>query len=230
MTDEPDATTQTPNDPDAESLLALWAAGRYDTEAAWAEAARDDAHIIGPSADELTARLSTVPGWFLTDPISVTALAGDVLGDTAVHRATVDVARTIDIRGTERARTVAGLALWLWASEDVVGPYHRPLRRDRCAPALAAFAFRLAATVTPLDLIGIAERREEAARTLLLWSGQRPAGESTDTARSLLDARDSLTRNAQLSAALADHEHRLAVARELEAARAREAAARPGPE
>lgn len=227
MADDP---TSPATDPAAETMLAEWASGRYDVEAAWAEVARHDDRVLGPSVNELTARLSTVPGWFLTDPISITALAGDVLGDNTSQRMTIQTARSIDTIGAADARTMAGLALWLWASEDVVGPYHRPLRRDRCAPALAAFGFRLASAVAPLDVISIAERREEAARTLLLWSGQRPADESPDDARSLLDARDSLARNAQLAQALADHEHRMTVAAELAAARAREAVARPGPE
>jgi len=60
----------------------------------------------------------------------------------------------------------------------------------------------------------------------LCWSGHLPAGEDEAAARSLLSMRDSLLQNAALAQTLADHEHRLEVTRRLQAARAREAAAR----
>ncbi|AZG46458.1 phosphohydrolase [Gordonia insulae] len=223
MTDDHAAT-------DPENLLRLWAECGYDAEQVWAEIGRGDDRVRGPEVNELTARLSTVPGWFLTDPIRVRALAGDVLGDGDNRRDVGEIARLTDELDDPAARTMAGLCLWLWASEEVIGPYSRALRRDLCGRALAAFAFRLAAVVPARDLIGLAERREEAARTFLLWSGQRPGSEDMVTAHSLLDARDSLTRNAYLAEALVQQEHRLAVARRLAEARAREATARYGAE
>ncbi|MFW0782993.1 hypothetical protein AAFP35_00605 [Gordonia sp. CPCC 206044] len=230
MSDEATDPPEAPENPTTEILLRSWAECELDVEQAWHELEVDDDLTAGPHVGELTARLATVPGWFLTDPLRVRPLAGDVLGDGAAHRETNRVAALIDDLDVDEARTAAGLALWLWASQDVIGPYSRPLRKGRAHRVLATFAFRLAATVPLRDLIGVADRREEAARTFLLWSGQRPENEDPIGARSLLDARDSLARNAFFAEALARHQHRLEVSRQLAAARAREAASRYGSE
>lgn len=128
--------------------------------------------------------------------------------------------------GSSAARRAAALVLWLWASDDLHGPLSVPLNVAWPDRALAALAFRLAAVVDPAEWVSDADRRDEAARQFLFWSGNLPAGEDQATAKSILAMRDSLQQNAALAQTVAEHEHRLEVSRRLQAARAREAAAR----
>jgi hypothetical protein len=118
----------------------------------------------------------------------------------------------------------------VWASEEVLGPLGVPLRREFAGRVLAALAFRLPSAVEPAAWVADAERGEEAARVLLLWGGQLPAGEDVAAARSLFDRHDSVRRAADLGAALTEHRHRMEIARRLADARAREAASRYAPE
>ncbi|MFG6403816.1 MULTISPECIES: phosphohydrolase [unclassified Microbacterium] len=190
---------------------------------AWAERGGDQAAVWGdlqpgPGIAEIAARLSSVPRPFLDERLSVRALAGDVLGagDLACLR----------FEDEQHVRTGAAMALWLIASEDVIAPFSPPLRRDRMLLAVDALAMRLAPVTPPVEWTSDDERREEAARTFLLWIGQLPAGEDVETARALLAGRDSLERNRSLAEAFEEHRHRAEVARRLAEARAREAAAR----
>lgn len=215
---------------DAEALLELWFAREDDVDTAWRQCAP------GPGVAEIATRLSLVPPAFLADALAILPLAEHILGveyganlvsgaDLRAQRvlATADQVRAT---GSSAARRGAALALWLWASDDLHGPLSVPLSvasRDR---ALAALAFRLASVVDPAEWVRDADRRDEAARQFLFWSGHLPAGEDEATARSILAMRDSLQQNAALAETLADHEHRLEVSRRLREARAREAAAR----
>lgn len=217
-------------EPGGEALLELWFARADDAVLAWSEC------VPGPSAAEIGTRLSLVPATFLHDNVAILQLTEHILqpeyGSVAVPGAETQATEVLDVvtevraSGSAAARRGAALALWLWASDDLHGPLSVPLRPELRARALAAFAFRLAAVVDPAQWVSDAEHRDEAARTFLFWSGHLPAGDDEAAARSLLDMRDSLAHNAALAQTLAEHEHRLAVTRRLQAARSREAAAR----
>lgn len=196
----------------SQGALLAWPDRGGDVEAVW-RISRP-----GPALDEVMARLTTTPRAFLDDRVSVRALAGDVLGGAALA--------CLPFEDEPNVRTGAAIALWLAASEDLIAPFSPPLRRERLALAVDALAMRLAPLAPPLVWLSDDERREEAARTFLLWGGQLPAGEDVDTARALLAGRDSLQRDRALAEAFQEHEHRAAVARRLAEARAKEAAAR----
>lgn len=197
--------------------LEPWFAEGLDEEGAWV------GFRPGPSVAELTERLSTAPKPFLAERIDLVALAGDVLPrSSAVPRAAERIVAT----GSTASVTGAALGLWLLASHDLVGPLSTPLVPLLPERPLLALGLRLAPVVAPERWLVEAERREEAVRTLLLWCGQLPAGEDAGRARALYDQRDSVRREKALGKALKDHAHRLQVLRELQAQRAREAAAR----
>jgi len=196
---------------EADRILGVWAAAAPALDAQW------DAARPGPALAAVAARLSSVPKPFLDADVSIAALAGDILDRGATATAHAD---------DERVRQGAAIGLWLVASEDVLEPFDPPLTGGTPALAVDALALRLAPVAAPMDWLSDDERREEAARTFLLWCGFLPAGEDAHTARSLLDARDSLRRNAALAEAFAEHNHRAEIARRLADARAREAAAR----
>jgi hypothetical protein len=196
---------------EADRILGVWAASAPGVDAQW------DSLVPGPPLAAVAARLSSVPKPFLDEDVSIAALAGDILGGPVTAAAHAD---------DGRVRQGAAIALWLVASEEIVEPFDPPLSHGQAALAVDALALRLAPVAAPLDWLSDDERREEAARTFLLWCGMLPAGEDAHTARSLLDARDSLQRNAALAEAFAEHNHRAEIARRLADARAREAAAR----
>ena len=214
---------------EAEALLELWFARAEDDIIAWRQC------VPGPSIAEIGTRLSLVPPSFLSDGVEILPLAEHILeleyGASATahtrraHRV-LDVVEQVRATGSGAARRGAALVLWLWASDDLHGPLSVPLTRVSHDRALAALAFRLAAVVDPAEWVRDADRRDEAARLFLFWSGHLPGGEDEATARSILGMRDSLQQNAALAQTMADHEHRLEVTRRLNAARAREAAAR----
>ncbi|NKF33185.1 phosphohydrolase, partial [Pseudomonas sp. BGM005] len=85
---------------------------------------------------------------------------------------------------------------------------------------------RVAPVADPASWTSDDERRTEAARTFMLWRGYLPAGEDAATAASLLAACDSLARDRALADAYEGHRHRAEIARKLDEARRREAAAR----
>ncbi|MCU1404389.1 MAG: phosphohydrolase [Glaciihabitans sp.] len=178
---------------------------------------------------EITTRLSQVPTTFLDERVQVSALAGHVLAASPTSAGggrvltVTQVARKLDMPAPRRG---IAIALWLWASVETQGPFSVDLGTRFADRALAAMAFRLAAVVEPAEWIRDADRRDEAARTFLLWLGYLPAGEDVAAARGTLAMRDSLQQDAALLAAFAEHEHRLDVNRRLQAARAREASAR----
>jgi len=198
------------------ALLDRWFALEHDEDEVWSRL------IPGPPLTEITSRLSTVPRAFLAPEARLRAIAGD-LGAIGAQsaRAVLDVAQKQD-----ESRRGFAIALWLLASEELVAtvePTLRSVNRDR---AMAALGLRLAAIVDPGEWISDAQRREEAARCFLLWSGYLPAGEDATTARALWDRLDSLRRNTALLESLADHQHRLEVMRKLREKQAMEAAAR----
>lgn len=191
-----------------------------DPLGAWVAAAPPEDEVWrlaqpGPALSAVASRLSSVPRPFLDDRVSIRALAGDILGRRL---------NCTPFTSDPRVRRGAAIGLWLLASQQTVQPFS-PAIALRALP-VDALALRLAPVVDPLDWISDAERREEAARTFLLWGGSLPAGETAETARSLLDARDSLRRNAAMAEAFAEHQHRAEIARRLADARAKEAAAR----
>ncbi|NIJ04894.1 phosphohydrolase [Frigoribacterium faeni] len=213
--------------------LGRWLARGDDEQDLWGRL------VPGPSVDDVARRLSAVPRSFLEPGLSLRSLVGDVLDDLAPDplgqlagpaRRAADVAGEIDESGHDAARRGAAVALWTWASQDELGPAEPRLLTRSADRVLAALAWRLAPVVDPRVWLADAERRDEAARSLLFWGGQLPAGEDAATARALLEARDSLRRDQSLSQALAEQQHRLEVMRRLREARAREAAARPGHE
>lgn len=196
---------------DSEALLSVWSASAPAEDHAWRQT------VPGPQLAAVAARLGSVPRSFLDTKVSIAALAGDVLRTRL---------QAVDHADDDRVRRGAAIGLWLVASEDVVEPFSPPLPPATIGRAVDALALRLAPVVDPWEWLSDDERREEAVRTFLLWAGMRPAGEDIASARSLLDARDSLRRNAALAQAYAAHRHRDEIARRLAEARAKEAAAR----
>jgi len=203
--------------PRAEKPLDVWLALGADEDQVWSTL--DD----GPPLAEVMSRISSVPHDFFDPAVDLVALAGDILG-APLSTDHVELLTTSAKAG--ETRRGAAVVLWVWASENVVAPLRPPLSRARATRMVGALAFRLAPVVDPAEWLVIAERREEAARLLLLWSGQLPAGEDAVTARSLWDRHDSLRQNAALAATLGDHQHRLEVMRKLREKHAAEAAAR----
>ena len=215
---------------DSEALLDIWFAREQDNVIVWRTCQP------GASTAEIATRLSLVPAAFLADDVDVLQLAENILemeygasGATPPDRRRQEVLRIVDqvrATGSGAARRGAALVLWLWAGDDLNGPLSVPLSPVYYGRAIAALSFRLAAVVDPAEWVRDADRRDEAARTFLLWSGHLPAGEDEATARSILAMRDSLQQNTALAQTMADHEHRLQVTKRLQEARAREAAAR----
>lgn len=202
---------------DPAGALANWFAENLDEEAVWSDLRE------GPSADEVAARLGSAPQAFLADTVDVQALAGDVFDDVRVAAA---AAERIKVRGTPRSCLGAALGLWLFASQELVGPFSVPLQDGYAARSVLALALRLAPLVEPSRWLIDSERRDEAARTFLLWNGLLPRGEDHVQARSIYEMRDSVRRQGALAQALADHAHRMEVQRRLAEAKAEEAAAR----
>lgn len=199
---------------DVEELLGRWSTLAPPEDAQWGSL------VPGPSALAVGARLSGVPSPFLADEVSLRALAGDVLG----YRVAASLASAqVD---DPRVRRGAAIGLWLVAGESLLGPLDPPLGGHATTLAVDALGLRLAPVVDPADWIADADRREEAARTFLLWNGQLPAGEDAATARAALAARDSLQFNQALATSFAEQKHREELRRRLEEARSREAAAR----
>ncbi|MBP6995506.1 MAG: phosphohydrolase [Phycicoccus sp.] len=201
---------------ETEALLAAWAGRAGPEDNAW-ETAQP-----GPALAIVATRMSSVPRPFLDARVSLAALAGDILSSDGA----TDGLTCVGFADDERVRLGAAIGLWLIASEVLIEPFSPRLSPQKSHLAVDALALRLASTTHPLDWLSDDERREEAARTFLLWSGYLPAGETSQSARSLLDARDSLRRNAALAQAYAEHRHRADLARALAEARAKEAAAR----
>lgn len=198
------------------STIDEWLVLGYDEVAIW------QALQPGPALADLASRLSSVPRDFLEPAVSLRALAGDVLGSVDGQLLSVLITAQAD----DARRRGAALALWLWASSDVIAPFAPALDSTWAARAIAALALRLAPIVDPGDWLVDSRNREEAARLFLLWCGQLPAAESAETARAMWDRHDSIRRNAALAAALEEHQHRLAVTQALAAKQAAEAAAR----
>lgn len=196
---------------DADELLRVWSSLAPPEGETWSSARP------GPPLDAVAARLSSVPRPFLDDEVSIVALSGDIAGVACASAAYAD-----DVR----VRRGAAIGLWLLASEELVEPFDPPLAGPWALRAVDALALRVAPVVDPLDWLADDERREEAARTFLLWAGFLPAGEDRETARALWQARDSLRRSSALAEAYAAYEHREEIARRLAEARAKEAAAR----
>ncbi|MFK3836277.1 phosphohydrolase [Microbacterium sp. NPDC087868] len=194
-----------------EELLAAWSERSGGEQEAWTRARP------GPALDAIAARLSAVPQMFLDDRVSVRALGGDVLGMAPA---------CVRFAGDERVRRGAAIALWIVASEELVAPFSSPVGGGAAALAVDALALRLAPVSDPLSWISDDERRIEAARTFLLWRGYLPEGEDAQTASSLLAAVDSLARDKALADAYEGHRHRAEIARKLQEARRKEAAAR----
>lgn len=196
---------------DTGDLLAAWSTVAYGEDEAWARARP------GPALAAVAARLSSVPQAFLDERVSVPALAADLIG-ASLH--------CVRFAADPRVRLGAAIGLWLCASEEVVEPFSPALPPAGRAIAVDALALRVASVADPIRWLSDDERRTEAARTFLLWCGCLPAGEDERTARSLLAACDSLARDRALSEAYEGHRHRAEIARRLEDARRKEAAAR----
>lgn len=196
---------------ETDELLAAWSERSGGEDEAWRRARP------GPALDAIASRLSAVPHTFLDERVSVRALAGDVLGMTPA---------CVAWESDARVRQGAAIALWVVASEEIVEPFTVPTTGGSAALAVDALAMRLAPVSDPVSWISDDERRAEAARTFLLWRGYLPAGEDAPTATALLAAVDSLARDKALADAYAGHRHRAEIARKLQEARRREAAAR----
>lgn len=199
------------------SPLDAWFERGENEEAVW------NGLASGPSLDELGSRLSSIPRDFLDPRVSLRAITGDLYGGAPRHELTTVLEQAQPIDASRRG---AAIALWLWASEELVGPLEPGIATGWAPRAVAALAFRLAPVVDPAEWLTDAARREEAARLFLLWCGYLPAGETASVAKSLWERHDSLRRNAAMQAMLADHQHRVEVTAELRKKAAMEAAAR----
>jgi hypothetical protein len=197
--------------------LDLWFARMEDEEEVWRTGR------LGPPIDEVATRISSVPREYLDPRVSLAAIGGDtgLLFSTDAPQQVLVSAQQYDA-----SRRGAAIALWLWASEDLVGPFTPHIATQSMASALAALAFRLAPVVDPQLWLSDPDRREEAARLFLLWSGYLPEGEDVTVARAMWDRHDSLRQSEAMRAMLADHQHRVEVTAALRAQAAREAAAR----
>lgn len=196
---------------DTEDFLAAWSERSGGEAEAWARTR------TGPSLESVAARISRVPQEFLDERVSLRALAGDVLGAQIVASRFGD---------DPRVRQGAAIGLWLVAAEGLLEPLDPPLSTGSTALAVDALALRVAPVSSPAEWTSDDERRTEAARSFLLWCGFLPAGEDAATAASLLAACDSLARNRALAEAYEGHRHRADIARKLDEARRKEAAAR----
>ncbi|HCS61779.1 MAG TPA: phosphohydrolase [Microbacterium sp.] len=196
---------------ETEHLLAAWTERSGGESAAWTRVRP------GPAVDAVATRLSAIPHSFLDPRVSIAALAQDTLQAPLSCLAYVE---------DQRVRRGAAIGLWLLSSEEVIGRFSPELMRGTPALAVDALALRLAPVADPLEWLADGERRIEAVRTFLLWSRYLPEGEDHETARSLLTACDSLARNQALADAYEGHRHRAEIARALEEARRKEAAAR----
>lgn len=197
---------------DAQVLVGAWLATGVDEDAAWASARQ------GPALETVASRLSAIPSPFLDPAVDVVALVRDAGIDgplaCAAHLDHLEVRRG------------AAVAVWLLASEHVVAPFEPALADGAPERLIDALALRLAPASDPLTWLADGERREEAARLALLWSGYLPARETREVARGHWDAVDSLRRNAALAKFAQEEEHRRAIAAKLADATAREATAR----
>ncbi|MDQ1116170.1 hypothetical protein QE406_002179 [Microbacterium testaceum] len=160
---------------DADELLKVWASMAPPEGETWSLARP------GPALDAVAARLSSVPRSFLDDDVSIRALSGDIAGAECASAAYADDARV---------RRGAAIGLWLLASEEIVEPFRPTLAGPWALRAVDSLGLRVAPVVDPLDWLADDERREEAARTFLLWAGFVPAGEDPrDRASALAGAR-----------------------------------------
>lgn len=195
----------------AEDRLAAW------TERIGGEAERWRSCRPGPALTAVTARISAVPRAFLDERIHLPALAADTLGHQPA---------AVRFAAEDRVRIAAAIGLWLVASEQLTEALTPALTTGTPGLGVDALALRVAAAVGPQEWLTDAARRDEAARFFLFGCGFLPAGEDAATAADLLAASDSLARDAALTAAYGEQQHRAELRRRLEEARAREAAAR----
>lgn len=200
---------------EVEAMLAAWSERSGSEAIAW-ESARP-----GPPLAAVAARIASVPRVFLDERVSIEALSADVPG----------IGRPVCLEFVDvpAVRLGAAIAVWVLASEELVEPFEPTLAATAAGPrglAVDALALRVAPFSDPTGWLADEERRDEAARALLLWCGRLPAGEDAATARSIAAGLDSLSRNSVLARAHAEHQHRAEIAQRLADARAREAAAR----
>lgn len=200
--------------------LRRWFDLRLDEARVW------DALAPGPSLDVVQTRLSSAPQAFLADAVSLPALVGDVLAGAPDHVRASAAAIAADAQPDPASRQGAALALWLWASDELLEPFAPPLDARWAHSSIGVLAFRLAPVAPPRRWLADDDTREEAARLFLLWSGRLPAGEDVPTARARWERRDSLARDAALRELVADEEHRRRIQAALAEKRAAEAAAR----
>ena len=199
------------------SPLDLWCARMEDEDEAWRSPQP------GASIDAVATRLSSVPREYLDARVSLAALGGDT---GAVFQRPDPQQVLAQAQDFDASRRGAAIALWLWASEDLIAPLDHSLVTAYVARTIAAMAFRLAPIVDPQQWLSDPERREEAARLFLLWCGYLPQGEDAATAKAMWQRHDSLRQSEAMRAMLADHQHRVEVTAALRAQAAREAAAR----
>ncbi|TPW76282.1 phosphohydrolase [Schumannella soli] len=200
--------------------LDRWFALRLDETRVW------DALAPGPALEVVQTRISSAPQSFLAESISLRALTGDVLAEAPEHVRTTAAAIADGAQRDPASRQGAALALWLWASHELLAPFRPELDVRWAHSSIGALAFRLAPLVEPRRWLADGESREEAARLFLLWSGRTPAGEDAATARARWERRDTIARDAALRELVADEEHRRRVQAALAEKRAAEAAAR----
>ncbi len=184
----------------------------------------------GPAIEALLRRLAETPAEFLAEPriagngaVTVDAVVFDVLADLGHRMSDGELREFRDRKPAERnwLRMVL-IGAWLVHDDAFCGIGAGPkvlrwfLERLR----------KLALLVDAEQFVADADRREEMSRILLDATNLTPAGESAKQASDRLSTVDSVERARILAETRAQRERAEQLRKEMEAQRAREAAAR----
>jgi hypothetical protein len=186
----------------------------------------------GPNLDALLHRLAECPEDFLVQPhqakkdgVHVDALVFDLLSDLGMED--IPLSDLAAFRSNRKARRgsirLALVGCWLlhdswFRGRGDLGPAALQWLRDGLV--------ELAELVTPETVVADADRREELVRACLAALKVRPAGETKAQAKDRLKSLSSVERARVIRATRAKHERARRLREEMEAERAREAAAR----
>lgn len=184
----------------------------------------------GPPIEVLLQRLAQTPAAFVAEPrvesggaVIVEAVVYDVLADLG-HRLPPGALWKFSTREPRQRNWLRLVLIGAWLAHD---PWFRECGEigGRVARWLLGLD-RLARLVDAELFVADPDRREELARGLLAALGLVPGGETAEQAADRLSTVDSVERARVLSETKARRERAEELRREMEAQRAREAAAR----